>query len=103
MCTGALAAVAVSCANSVIALVPLALHTIAITVRLGALAWDVADRISTHNVDDGARFKSWTAAVAGSSADDVASQLRQYTTSRVSLIAWLLASSRMDQGCLQVQ
>lgn len=53
-------------------------------VRLGALAWDVADRISTHNVDS-AVFKSWTAAVAGSSADDVAFQLRQYTSKRVSL------------------
>ncbi|KAF7198010.1 Polyketide synthase CTB1 [Pseudocercospora fuligena] len=76
ICTGSLAAAAVSCAHSASSLLSAALHAVAVAVRLGALAWDIADRIS--DTSDCSFFEPWTAAIAGSSLESVTTALEQY-------------------------
>ncbi|TEA13320.1 Conidial yellow pigment biosynthesis polyketide synthase [Colletotrichum sidae] len=86
VCTGSLAAAAVSCAHSVSSLLEPALHAVAVAARLGALAWDVAGRINDDDddEDDGERsgstgeFAAWSYVVAGSSPKAVAEALKQY-------------------------
>ncbi|KAK1522186.1 beta-ketoacyl synthase [Colletotrichum costaricense] len=80
ICTGALAAAAVSCAHSAPSLLSPALHAVAVAVRLGALAWDVADRITNkHEISDStSTFDSWSRAVTGSSPKILADALLQY-------------------------
>ncbi|KAK2058402.1 beta-ketoacyl synthase domain-containing protein [Colletotrichum caudatum] len=82
VCTGALAAAAVSCAHSVSSLVDLALHAVAVAVRLGALAWDVSSRIDNNDDENSegstSEFAAWSYAVAGSSPEALADALKQY-------------------------
>lgn len=76
---------AISSATSIAALAPLALHTVAVALRLGALAWDVAQRISTqNNPTAGSKLPSWASAVAGLNPDDARQRLEQYAAERVS-------------------
>ncbi|KAF4429939.1 beta-ketoacyl synthase [Fusarium austroafricanum] len=81
VCTGSLAAAAVSCAHSAPSLMSPALHAVAVAVRLGALAWDVADRI-TNTPDDapGANntFASWCRAATVSSPRALSDALGQF-------------------------
>ncbi|TEA14637.1 Non-reducing polyketide synthase pks27 [Colletotrichum sidae] len=67
VCTGALAAAAVSCSHSAPSLLSAGLHAVAVAVRVGALAWDVAERVSNLDGDsaEAASFESWSRAVTG--------------------------------------
>jgi naphtho-gamma-pyrone polyketide synthase len=78
--------VAVGCATSVSSLVPLALFTVAVAARLGAVAWDLGDRINPINASEGADapFASWTSAVAGGSTESLAEALQQHNADKVS-------------------
>ncbi|KAH9242504.1 hypothetical protein K456DRAFT_1820977 [Colletotrichum gloeosporioides 23] len=80
VCTGALAAAAVSCAHSVSSLMEPALHAVAIAVRLGALAWDVSGRLNNddENSSSTSEFAAWSYVVAGSSPKALADALKQY-------------------------
>ncbi|GJD04827.1 betaketoacyl synthase [Colletotrichum higginsianum] len=79
-CTGALAAAAVSCAHSAPGLLQPALHAVAVAIRLGALAWDVADRVAIKHEGPGSSnsFDSWSRVVTGSSRKILADALLQY-------------------------
>ncbi|OLN84419.1 Conidial yellow pigment biosynthesis polyketide synthase 4 [Colletotrichum chlorophyti] len=67
VCTGAIAAAAVSFAHSAPSLLSPALHAVAVAVRVGALAWDVADGVSNHDnaSTEATAFESWSRAVTG--------------------------------------
>ncbi|GKT47439.1 non-reducing polyketide synthase pks27 [Colletotrichum spaethianum] len=80
ICTGALAAAAASCAHSAPSLTYPALHAVAVAVRLGALAWDVANRITNREGTTAGSntFESWSRAVTGPSPKALADALRQY-------------------------
>lgn len=104
ICTGSLAAAAVSCAHSASTLLSSALHAVAVALRLGALAWDVADR---NRDTSGASFASWTVAVAGPTLDLVSHALERYITEAaipvvtapyVSAIVVCTAYERRGQG-----
>ncbi|KAM3419059.1 hypothetical protein BST61_g5014 [Cercospora zeina] len=78
VCTGLLSAVAVGCASSVTALVPLALHTVAVAVRLGARAWEMGRCLADVRRDAQSRYASWTAAVGGVSPQDLRERIAGY-------------------------
>ncbi|KAK3713685.1 Non-reducing polyketide synthase ctb1 [Vermiconidia calcicola] len=85
VCTGTLAAAAVSCAVSTSHLLPLALHTVAVALRLGSLAWDVGARLSgddgSHSNPD-AHFPSWATAIAGIGVSELQEKLQQFAAER---------------------
>ena len=87
VCTGALAAAAVSSAHSTSSLLPLALHTVAVAFRLGALAWNVGARISSAGEDENfsatSSFVSWATAIAGISVSDLQEKLRLFAEQKV--------------------
>ncbi|USW47943.1 Putative thioesterase, Acyl transferase domain superfamily, phosphopantetheine binding ACP [Septoria linicola] len=82
VCTGALAAVAVSCAISVTNLIPLALHTITVAFRLGARSWELGSSIAGNTIDAHGCYASWTSAVAGISADALQEKISAYVVAR---------------------
>ena len=61
LCTGALAAAAVSCSQSTLELIPLAVCAVTVAFRTGMQAIDVAQRIVPSNTSD----PSWSMIVAG--------------------------------------
>ncbi|PPJ53310.1 hypothetical protein CBER1_00905 [Cercospora berteroae] len=79
VCTGALTAVAVGSASSVTALVPLALHTVAVAVRLGARAWEIGSCLADTRRGANGRYASWTSAVGGISPQDLQDRVSAYT------------------------
>ena len=61
VCTGALAAAAVSCSRSVLELVPIAVDAVAVAFRTGMHVIDVAQRIEPSDASD----ESWSTIIAG--------------------------------------
>ncbi|WQF82950.1 Putative thioesterase, Acyl transferase domain superfamily, phosphopantetheine binding ACP [Colletotrichum destructivum] len=91
VCTGAIAAAAVSFAHSAPSLLSPALHAVTVAVRVGALAWDVADRISHHHHGDdestptetaAAAFESWSRVVAGCPLSSLTDTLVRYASDK---------------------
>lgn len=82
ICTGALAATAVSYANTIAALLSLGLHAVAVAVRLGAVAWETASRISADyqriNADGTCTYASWTSAISGYRMEDLEKSLSMF-------------------------
>lgn len=88
VCTGALAAAAVSCSQSISTLIEPALHAVAVAARLGAVAWNISGRI--HNtVEAGggswcgspasaAHHPSWSYRVHSPSAESLENALKAY-------------------------
>lgn len=61
LCTGALAAAAVSCSRSILELVPMAVNAVIIAFRTGTHVTDVAHRVEPSDTLDG----SWSLIVSG--------------------------------------
>ncbi|KAF2211538.1 hypothetical protein CERZMDRAFT_42949 [Cercospora zeae-maydis SCOH1-5] len=82
VCTGVLSAVAVGCASSVTALVPLALHAVAVAVRLGARAWEMGRCLADVRRDAQGRYASWTAAVGGAGLQELQERIAVYAAEK---------------------
>ena len=68
LCTGALAAAAVSCSRSALELIPMAIDAVIVAFRTGMRVVDIAQRVEPSDVSD----QSWSIIVSGSgSAGDV--------------------------------
>jgi hypothetical protein len=61
LCTGALAAAAVSCSRTTLELIPIAVDAVIVAFRLGMLVTDVAQRVEPSEASD----PSWSTIVAG--------------------------------------
>ena len=61
LCTGALAAAAVSCSRSILELLPMAVDAVTVAFRTGMLVTDVAQRIEPSDASD----RSWSTIVSG--------------------------------------
>ncbi|PWY71773.1 ketoacyl-synt-domain-containing protein [Aspergillus sclerotioniger CBS 115572] len=70
LCTGALAAAAVSCSGSALDLVPLAVVAVTVAFRTGILVTDVAERVTSMDHGDA----SWSMVVPGSMSAEVVQQ-----------------------------
>ena len=75
LCTGALAAAAVSCSRSLLELIPMAIHAVVIAFRTGMLVMDVAQRVEPSNGLD----RSWSMTIAGSGSAEAISRLCEQT------------------------
>ncbi|KAI6446503.1 Type I Iterative PKS [Pyricularia oryzae] len=85
VCTGSLAAAAVSCSRNISTLIEPALYAVAVAARIGAVAWDTCDRIySTGQAGVGslcgsaAQGLSWSYVVHSPSAASLESALKAY-------------------------
>ena len=67
LCTGALAATAVSCSRSTLDLIPLGVEAVIVAFRTGVYVSDVAQRIEPPKESD----QSWSMIVSGSAATEV--------------------------------
>jgi hypothetical protein len=65
LCTGALAAAAVSCSRSTPELVPLAVDAVRVAFRTGVHAADVGQRLEPAAVEEGEDVRSWSVLVPG--------------------------------------
>jgi hypothetical protein len=79
ICTGAIAAATVSCARSVTELLPLAVHAVGVSFRMGLCAAELGDRIEPQPKNN-----SWSFAVAGISGDEAEKALTDFTATNVS-------------------
>lgn len=75
LCTGALAAAAVSCSRSIIDLVPLAVSAVRVAFRTGVQVKDVAHRVASSSEPK----QSWSAIVVGSTSADAVNQFCEST------------------------
>ncbi|KAK4235192.1 beta-ketoacyl synthase [Achaetomium macrosporum] len=80
VCTGALAAAAVSCSSSLSELLPLAVQTALIAFRLGLCALDVRDRLET-SVED--RARPWSVVVSGLEPQAAEAAIKQFCRENV--------------------
>lgn len=85
VCTGSLAAAAVSCSRNISTLIEPALYAVAVAARIGAVAWNTCDRIySTGQAGVGslcgsaAQGLSWSYVVHSPSAASLESALKAY-------------------------
>lgn len=77
LCTGALAAAAVSCSRSTLDLVPLAVDAVIVAFRTGLLVTDVAQRVAPSYEFDG----SWSIIIPGSTSAEAVHQFCAETVS----------------------
>jgi hypothetical protein len=77
LCTGALAAAAVSCSRSILDLVPLAIHSIVVAFRVGLLVTDCARRLTLPLEND----QSWSIIVPRSTAAEAVDHFCSQTVS----------------------
>lgn len=77
LCTGALAAAAVSCSRSIVDLVPLAVDSIVVAFRVGLLVTDCARRLTLPREND----QSWSIIVPRSTAAEAVDQFCSQTVS----------------------
>ena len=68
LCTGALAAAAVSCSRSTLELIPMAVDAVIVAFRTGTHVTDVAQRIEPSDMSD----QSWSIIVPGLAAAEEA-------------------------------
>lgn len=81
LCTGLLAATAVSASRSLVDLVPIALKTVQVAFRIGAKVYRAAQRLSTSK--DGNTNRSWSTLVIGMQKESAISELERFNKSRV--------------------
>lgn len=102
VCTGALTAAAVSCAHSVSSLISPALHTVAVAARLGALAWDVSERVMNkpEQSESSSAFVSWSYAVGGPKTESLAGALQEYAAENMlpPTVAPYISATTVSQG-----
>ncbi|KAL2132795.1 hypothetical protein VTI74DRAFT_3364 [Chaetomium olivicolor] len=80
VCTGSLAAAAVSCSSSLSELLPLAVQTALIAFRLGLCALDIRDRLET-SVED--RGRPWSVVLSGLEAQAAAVSIKNFCDENV--------------------
>jgi hypothetical protein len=81
LCTGLLAAAAVSASQSLLGLIPVALKIVRVAFRLGVKVNGAAQRLSTNN---GSKSKqSWSTLVAGVQKEAAAVELAQFNEKKV--------------------
>ena len=90
VCTGALAAAAVSCSRSVLELVPMAVDAVAVAFRTGMHVMEVAKRIESSDASD----QSWSIIVPGLASAEVVHRLCEQSVRTASLVItpWSLKS-----------
>jgi hypothetical protein len=74
LCTGALAAAAVSCSGNILDLVPLSVDAVTAAFRTGVLVADMAARVSPGKVGD-----SWSIIVSGSTSTEALNKFCEQT------------------------
>jgi hypothetical protein len=79
LCTGTLAAAAISCCRTVSELLPVAIETVLVAFRTGICTLDVRNRIEPSTES----CLSWSIAVGGSSAAQVAAALKEFRRDNV--------------------
>lgn len=80
VCTGSLAASAISCSTSLSELLPVAVQTVLVSFRLGLCAEEVRDRVE---ISDANRTKPWSV-VSDISPDEVAIAIDKFSNQKVS-------------------
>lgn len=80
LCTGSLTAAAISCASSLSQLLPVALHTVQVALRLGFLANDLKDRLSHSNSGNG---REWSAVFTNANEATVRGVLAEFIVQNV--------------------
>lgn len=92
VCTGALAAAAVSCSRSVLELVPMAVDAVTVAFRTGVHVMDVAQRIEPSEASD----RSWSLIIPGAASAEAVNRLREESVRTTSYIlyctTWSLGS-----------
>lgn len=86
LCTGLITAAAVSYASSVSELVVFGLQSVAVAFRVGAMAWDVRDRLASDTGDTG-QYLPWTAAILGLSPEEVYEGVKNFCIQNVCLLS----------------
>lgn len=81
LCTGLLAATAVSASRSLVDLVPIALKTVQVAFRIGGKVFQATQRLSTSR--DGNVARSWSTLVIGVQKEAAASELERFNKSKV--------------------
>ncbi len=89
ICTGALAAAAVSCSRSVLELVPMAVDAVAVAFRTGMHVIDVAQRIESSDASD----QSWSIIVAGLASAEAVHRLCEQSVRTSSYVLYFTTSS----------
>nr|BBL33417.1 putative polyketide synthase [Lachnum palmae] len=80
LCTGLLAATAVSASQSLLDLVPIALRTVRVAFRIGVKVNEAAQRLSTSR--DGDASQSWSTLVIGVQKESVIAELERFNKSK---------------------
>ena len=93
LCTGALAAAAVSCSRSALELIPMAVDTVVVAFRIGMHVADVAQRVEPSGATPAG---SWSMIVPGLASAEAVQRFNQQTVRRlptlnfaIRLFAWL--------------
>ena len=81
VCTGSLAAAAVSCSSSLSELLPLAVQSPLVAFRLGFCALDMRDRLESSAEDRG---RPWSVVVSGLDAEAAESGIKKFCQDNVS-------------------
>ena len=89
VCTGALAAAAVSCSRSVLELVPMAVDAVTVAFRTGMHVMDVAQRIEPSDATD----QSWSIIVPGSASAEAVRKLCKESVRTLSYVLYFTTSS----------
>ena len=89
VCTGALAAAAVSCSRSVLELLPLAVDAVTVAFRTGMQVVDVAQRIGPSDAPD----QSWSIIIPGLASAEVVHRLREQSVRTLSYVLYCPTSS----------
>ena len=89
LCTGALAAAAVSCSRSTLNLIPMAVEAVIVAFRIGMHVTDVGKRLETSQEID----QSWSMIVAGSASSEIVHRFCEQTVRRSSFCFTSMTSS----------
>lgn len=84
LCTGALASAAIASSTSLSELLPAAVHTVQVALRLGLLAVDMRDRIE---IPEDGKNKEWSVVFFGLEEDVATAALERFSKKKVDLIA----------------
>lgn len=83
LCTGALAAAATSSSGSLSELLPAAIHTVQVALRLGLHAVDLRDRI--QRPEPGSTQQEWSAVFFGIDEGTAAAAIEEFSASKVGM------------------
>ena len=98
VCTGSLAAAAISCSTSLSDLLPLAVQTALVAFRLGLCALDIRDRLETSTEDRG---RPWSVVISGLEAQVAEAAIKTFCQENVSAV-WRLWNAPVANAGHQV-